>query len=76
MPLLHPLDQICPRCGRQKITYARPRQKSDLYVCNPATGGCRGIVIHSRANGSCGTRVLLSFCRLGDFRPCAPQSAG
>jgi hypothetical protein len=70
---LHPLDQTCPHCGRQKLTYSRPRLKSDLYICDPATGGCRSAVIHSSANGQCGTRALLLFCKLGDFVPCPPQ---
>jgi hypothetical protein len=67
---LHPLNLLCPRCRRQKLSYARPRQKSDLYHCDPATGGCRMVVVHRRTKGRCGVRLGLSFCHLGEFEPC------
>jgi hypothetical protein len=71
MPQLHLLDRICPHCGRQKLTYSRPRQKGDLYVCDPATGGCRSVVIHQGGDG----RLMAAsyMIRGGSFVPEKPR---
>jgi hypothetical protein len=75
MPRLHPIDLPCPCCGRQKITYARQGQHGDVYVCEPATGGCRSVVVHRwpKSRKSCGTQALLRFNRFDVWRPCGPD---
>ena len=73
---LHLLDQLCPRCAPQKVTYSRPRLRGDVYVGDSATGGCSGTVMHRRPKGGkgCGTQALLDFCTFSEFRPCPPLS--